>query len=195
MPLPRWRARPSPMGAGTTHAFICVRAQRQRRRKPDLMGSGGRPPGLSTAAQGRDSAAAVAKSLILKATVALAAAPSLQFPPPQKPAWTALAPPGSPMARITVEDCLEVVDNRFELVMMAAKRARQLANGVEPLLDNSEAQDKPTVLALREIAARRIDTDYIDAVEKAERERKEREALEWAAAEVVADDDMSKGDD
>ena len=99
------------------------------------------------------------------------------------------------MARITVEDCLQVVDNRFELVMMAAKRARQLANGVEPRLDNSEANDKPTVLALREIAARQIDNGYIDAVEKAERERKEREALEWAAAEVVADDDMSRNDD
>ena len=99
------------------------------------------------------------------------------------------------MARITVEDCLEVVDNRFELVMMAAKRARQLAGGVQPKLDNSEANDKPTVLALREIAARRIDHGFVDAVEKAERERKEREALEWAAAEVVADDDLSKGDD
>ena len=99
------------------------------------------------------------------------------------------------MARITVEDCLEVVDNRFELVMMAAKRARQLANGVEPQLDNSENADKPTVLALREIAARRIDQTYIDAVDKSERERKEREALEWAAAEVVSDDDLSKGDD
>lgn len=99
------------------------------------------------------------------------------------------------MARITVEDCLQVVDNRFELVMMAAKRARQLANGVDPRLDNTEANDKPTVLALREIAARQIDNDYIDAVEKAERERKEREALEWAAAEVVADDDMSRNDD
>ena len=99
------------------------------------------------------------------------------------------------MARITVEDCLEVVDNRFELVMMAAKRARQLANGVEPQLDNSESNDKPTVLALREIAARRIDQPYIDAVDKSERERKEREALEWAAAEVVSDDDLSKGDD
>ena len=99
------------------------------------------------------------------------------------------------MARITVEDCLEVVDNRFELVMMAAKRARQLANGVEPQLDNSESNDKPTVLALREIAARRIDQPYIDAVDKAERERREREALEWAAAEVVADDDLSKNDD
>ncbi|WP_407352572.1 DNA-directed RNA polymerase subunit omega [Luteimonas sp. R10] len=99
------------------------------------------------------------------------------------------------MARITVEDCLDVVDNRFELVMMAAKRARQLANGVEPQLDNGEHDDKPTVLALREIAARSIDNDYIEAVDKAERERKEREALEWAAAEVVADDDLSKGDD
>lgn len=99
------------------------------------------------------------------------------------------------MARITVEDCLQVVDNRFELVMMAAKRARQLANGVEPQIDNSEANDKPTVLALREIAARRIDNTYINAVEKAERERKEREALEWAAAEVVSDDDLSKADD
>ncbi|HWU71019.1 MAG TPA: DNA-directed RNA polymerase subunit omega [Pseudoxanthomonas sp.] len=99
------------------------------------------------------------------------------------------------MARITVEDCLEVVNNRFELVMMAAKRARQLANGVEPTIDNSEAGDKPTVLALREIAARSIDNSLIDQVDKAERERKEREALEWAAAEVVADDDMSKGDD
>ena len=99
------------------------------------------------------------------------------------------------MARITVEDCLQVVDNRFELVMMAAKRARQLANGVEPQIDNTEANDKPTVLALREIAARRIDNTYIDAVEKSERERKEREALEWAAAEVVSDDDLSKADD
>jgi DNA-directed RNA polymerase subunit omega len=99
------------------------------------------------------------------------------------------------MARITVEDCLEVVDNRFELVMMAAKRARQLANGVEPRIDNSENNDKPTVLALREIAARQIDNEFIEAVDKSERERKEREALEWAAAEVVADDDMSKGDD
>ena len=99
------------------------------------------------------------------------------------------------MARITVEDSLEVVDNRFELVMMAAKRARLLANGVEAQIDNTENDDKPTVLALREIAARRIDQDYIDAVDKAERERKEREALEWAAAEVVADEDMSKSDD
>ena len=99
------------------------------------------------------------------------------------------------MARITVEDCLEVVDNRFELVMMASRRARQLANNVPATLDNSEHADKPTVLALREIAARTIDHALIDAVDKSERERKEREALEWAAAEVVAGDDDMKGDD
>ena len=93
------------------------------------------------------------------------------------------------MARITVEDCLSVVDNRFELVLMASKRARQLAKGVEPLLDNSEHDDKPTVMALREIAARKVDQAMIDDVERAERE-----ALEWAAAEVV-DDDLGKGGD
>jgi DNA-directed RNA polymerase subunit omega len=98
------------------------------------------------------------------------------------------------MARVTVEDCLEVVGNRFELVVMASKRARQLAKGVPSVLDNSESSDKPTVLALREIAARKIDQATIDQVEKSERERKEREALEWAAAEVV-DDDLSKGGD
>ncbi|WP_374601214.1 DNA-directed RNA polymerase subunit omega [Arenimonas sp.] len=98
------------------------------------------------------------------------------------------------MARITVEDCLSVVDNRFELVLMASKRARQLAKGVDPVLDNSENDDKPTVLALREIAARKVDQAMIDDVERAERERAEREALEWAAAEVV-DDDLGKGGD
>ncbi len=98
------------------------------------------------------------------------------------------------MARITVEDCLEVVNNRFELVMMASKRARQLANGVPPLIENN-SEDKPTVLALREIAARKINSKMIDEIEKAERERTGREAMEWAAAEVVADEDISKSDD
>lgn len=55
------------------------------------------------------------------------------------------------MARITVEDCLDKVDNRFELVMVASKRARALATGgQEPLVE--EESDKPTVIALREIA-------------------------------------------
>jgi len=98
------------------------------------------------------------------------------------------------MARITVEDCLDVLDNRFELVLMAAKRARQLAKGAEPVLDNSEYNDKPTVMSLREIAARQVDQVMIDEVDRQERERSEREALEWAAAEVV-DDDLKGSDD
>ena len=96
------------------------------------------------------------------------------------------------MARITVEDCLEVVDNRFELVLMATKRARQLAKGADPML--STDNDKPTVLALREIAERKVTNELLAEIEKQERERAEREALEWAAAEVV-DDDLSKGGD
>ena len=54
------------------------------------------------------------------------------------------------MARITVEDCLNKIDNQFDLVMVAAKRARRLANGADPLVEIEN--DKPTVIALREIA-------------------------------------------
>ena len=54
------------------------------------------------------------------------------------------------MARITVEDCLDNVDNRFQLVLSATKRARQIANGADALVP--EENDKPTVIALREIA-------------------------------------------
>jgi DNA-directed RNA polymerase subunit omega len=63
------------------------------------------------------------------------------------------------MARVTVEDCLDHVDNRFDLVLLATKRARQLVNGVEPLLEWEN--DKPTVLALREIAAGLIDEQVV----------------------------------
>ncbi len=59
------------------------------------------------------------------------------------------------MARITVEDCLDHVDNRFNLVLVAAKRARQISNGKEPMV--AWENDKPTVVALREIAAGKID--------------------------------------
>lgn len=86
------------------------------------------------------------------------------------------------MARITVEDCLEVIPNRFELIILAAKRARQLHAGVEPTLDNVE-MDKPTVLALREIAASKISAAQIDQIDKVEKERRERDALGWAAPE------------
>lgn len=65
------------------------------------------------------------------------------------------------MARVTVEDCLENVENRFELVMVAAKRARQIAvRGDQPLVEWEN--DKPTVVALREIAAGLIGPDILD---------------------------------
>ena len=63
------------------------------------------------------------------------------------------------MARVTVEDCLGAVDNRFELVLVATKRARQIANGREPLVPWEN--DKPTVVALREIAEGLIDTQAL----------------------------------
>jgi len=64
------------------------------------------------------------------------------------------------MARITVEDCLEHVENRFELVMVASKRARQIqTGGKDPMV--SEDKDKPTVLALREIAEQLVDASIL----------------------------------
>ena len=64
------------------------------------------------------------------------------------------------MARVTVEDCLDKVENRFQLVLVATKRARQLANGVMPLVDWEN--DKPTIVALREIADGLIDASILD---------------------------------
>ena len=64
------------------------------------------------------------------------------------------------MARITVEDCLEKVNNRFHLVRVASKRARQIMNGKEPTLEWDN--DKATVLALREIAAGNITEEMLD---------------------------------
>ncbi len=73
------------------------------------------------------------------------------------------------MARVTVEDCLENVDNRFELVRLAARRARQLAQGKDPLVDPEK--DKPTVIALREIAEGLIDEQILDEAEAAEKRK------------------------
>jgi DNA-directed RNA polymerase subunit omega len=67
------------------------------------------------------------------------------------------------MARITVEDCLENIENRFELVLTATKRARQISNGSDPLIP--EENDKPTVIALREIADGLIDTERVNVLQ------------------------------
>lgn len=64
------------------------------------------------------------------------------------------------MARVTVEDCLEHVNNKFELATIAAKRARQLARGANARLPWED--DKPTVMALREIAAGQIDENVLN---------------------------------
>ena len=64
------------------------------------------------------------------------------------------------MARITVEDCLEQVESRFDLVLKAAERARDLiSTSAEPLVEPEN--DKPTIIALREIAAGVLDEDYV----------------------------------
>ncbi|KTD22604.1 DNA-directed RNA polymerase subunit omega [Legionella londiniensis] len=65
------------------------------------------------------------------------------------------------MARVTVEDCLEHVNNRFELVMLASKRAREIAvKGAQPLVEWEN--DKPTVVALREIAEGLITPEILE---------------------------------
>ncbi len=61
------------------------------------------------------------------------------------------------MARVTVEDCINIIDNRFELILIASERAKTLAKGVEPLLERD--RDKNPVVALREIAENCLDLE------------------------------------
>lgn len=67
------------------------------------------------------------------------------------------------MARITVEDCLDNIENIFEMVLVAAKRARRIAHGAEPMVELEN--DKATVLALREIAAGLVTPAILDEIE------------------------------
>ncbi len=67
------------------------------------------------------------------------------------------------MARITVEDCLKNIDNRFDLVLTATKRARQISHGAEPLVEIEN--DKPTIIALREIAEGLINERNVDVLQ------------------------------
>jgi DNA-directed RNA polymerase subunit omega len=68
------------------------------------------------------------------------------------------------MARITVEDCLENIDNIFEMVLVAAKRARRIAHGSDPMVELEN--DKPTVLALREIADGLVTPKILEEIEQ-----------------------------
>ncbi|MEM8593769.1 MAG: DNA-directed RNA polymerase subunit omega [Pseudomonadota bacterium] len=95
------------------------------------------------------------------------------------------------MARVTVEDCLDKVDNRFELVMLSSKRARQLAvDGKEPFVEIEN--DKPTVLALREIAEGHINASLLHEVEveygEMEIDESLVEGLEAAIGEALSGD-------
>jgi len=86
------------------------------------------------------------------------------------------------MARVTVEDCLGKVDNRFQLVLVASKRARQLAMGAQPFV--GWENDKPTVVALREIAAGKVDRSILSEVPA-----QEQEDAQAVAAPAVRDDE------
>ena len=68
------------------------------------------------------------------------------------------------MARITVEDCLSNIDNIFEMVLVAAKRARRVAHGADPLVDLEN--DKPTVVALREIAEGLVTPSILEEIDE-----------------------------
>ena len=83
------------------------------------------------------------------------------------------------MARITVEDCIRHYPNRFELVLLAARRARQLQNGMEPLCE--DASSKPTVQSLREIGDGLMTWEALFELE--EQERRRLEAMEASEAE------------
>jgi DNA-directed RNA polymerase subunit omega len=68
------------------------------------------------------------------------------------------------LARITVEDCVSNIDNIFEMVLVAAKRARRVAHGADPMVELEN--DKPTVIALREIAAGHVTPAILDEIDR-----------------------------
>ncbi len=86
------------------------------------------------------------------------------------------------MARTTVEDCLENVDNRFQLVLIASKRAREIAMGAEPLVDIDN--DKPTVIALREIAEGLVDASILEKTS----------ARQHAEESIVSEEELVTGE-
>lgn len=91
------------------------------------------------------------------------------------------------MARVTVEDAVNKIGNRFDLILVASRRARQLSvEGKEPMVDIEN--DKPTVLALREIEKGYITADILDQQER--REQLQQEASEMAAVAAIIGQDQ-----
>ncbi|ABK42779.1 DNA-directed RNA polymerase subunit omega [Magnetococcus marinus MC-1] len=97
------------------------------------------------------------------------------------------------MARVTVDDCVQHVSNRFELVILAAKRARQLAKGAEP--EVSVDRDKNTVVALREIAESKLNMDDLRRMEETVVEEEVvDEVIRFEIADLAVSDDLADGD-
>ena len=106
------------------------------------------------------------------------------------------------MARITVEDCLDNVDNRFELVMVSSKRARQIQTGGKDPMVTAD-NDKPTVIALREIAEGHVNADILVVKPRNDMEEIDMEAevsalaaaeetIKEVASEVIIADDAEE---
>mgnify|MGYP001099805071 FL=1 len=88
------------------------------------------------------------------------------------------------MARVTVEDAVDKIGNRFDLILVAARRARQIAvQGKEPLVDSEN--DKPTVIALREIEEGLVTSKTMDLQDR--QEQQEQDAAEMAAVAAIAE--------
>jgi len=81
------------------------------------------------------------------------------------------------MARVTIEDCIRYYPNRFEMVLLASKRARQLLNGMPPLVENEEGH-KHTVQALKEMGDGHISWDSVFDLDEQERQRLEAATFE-----------------
>ncbi|MCW8831796.1 MAG: DNA-directed RNA polymerase subunit omega [Colwellia sp.] len=95
------------------------------------------------------------------------------------------------MARVTVEDAVEKIGNRFDLVLVASRRARQIATGgKDPLVEVEN--DKPTVLALREIEAGLISTESMDSSDRQEQIQQDTAELDAVAA-IVGDQTQTFG--
>jgi len=94
------------------------------------------------------------------------------------------------MARVTVEDCVDKISNRFDLVLMAAHRARQLSGGADTLVDRD--RDKNPVVALREIAGRALKADELreEYIKSLQRHAEVDEPEVAAPVEETANEDM-----
>ena len=94
------------------------------------------------------------------------------------------------MARVTVEDCVDKIPNRFDLVLMSAHRARQLSGGADPLVDRD--RDKNPVVALREIAGKELKPDELkeDFIKSLQRHAEVDEPETAQPTEEVASEDM-----